>query len=261
VRDPHVDSLTYQLVLSERTSFVENVKPIEDENDAFSMRLDDSVVTFEMHEHHASEASACQAVEPYLRAWEVHDALRTGRPEIRFEFERAQVIDRNPPPPPQPGEPVTVEGTATLSTKVSISATGTVTRASYPKPPKDFALDPDVETLWQRWEGYLARRESLQAMAYFCLTVLEHGHGGRAGAASHYSISKKVLDTLARLSTNTGDQRTARKVTGRLRPITDAEIAWLGAAVKALIQRGGEAAAGASPSPLTMGDLPPLADG
>jgi hypothetical protein len=95
-------------------------------------------------------------------------------------------------------------------------------------------------------------------MAYFCLTVLEHAHGGRAGVASHYSIAKKVLDTLARLATDTGDERTARKVTKRLRPISDAERAWLEAAVKALIRRAGVVAAGASPSPLTMGDLPPL---
>ena len=98
----------------------------------------------------------------------------------------------------------------------------------------------------------------MQSMAYFCLTVLEHARGGRAGVASHYSIAMKVLDTLARLATDTGDERTARKVTKRLRPITDAERTWLEAAVKALIRRAGEVAAGVSPSPLTMGDLPPL---
>jgi hypothetical protein len=97
MRDPHVVSLTYRLVLSERTSFVENVKPIEDDNDAFSMRLDDGVVTFEMHEHHASEASARQAVEHYLRTWEIDHALRMGSSEIRFEFERAQVVDHQSP--------------------------------------------------------------------------------------------------------------------------------------------------------------------
>jgi hypothetical protein len=250
VRDPHVKSLTYELVLSERTSFVDSPEPIDDGTDAFSMRLDDGMVTFEMHEHHASEASARHAVEPYLRAWEIDHALWAGSPEISFEFERAQVIDRDPPPPPKPGEPetVTVEGTATVSMKASISATGTVTRGSYPKPPKNFALDPDVETLWQRWEGYLAGREPLASMGYFCKTVVDiMGGGGQLG------ISRPVLRKLGQLTSTAG----GRKASGA-RPLTGAERAWVEATVKALIRRAGEAAAGASPSLLTMADLPSL---
>lgn len=200
MRDPHVVSLTYQLVPSERTSFADSAEPIEDETDVFSMRLDEGVVTFEMREHHASEASARGAVEPYLRAWEIDHALWAGSSEIRFEFEDAELIDRDPPPPRQPGEPQTVQAGMAAELNLAGSAVANVTRGSYPKPPKDFALDPDVETLWNRHQGYLVGgREPLQSMAYFCLTVVEHAHGGRAGVAAHYSISNKVFDTLARL--------------------------------------------------------------
>src|SRR5579862_7067126 len=75
-----------------------------------------------------------------------------------------------------------------------------VGRARYPEPPTDFTADPDVETMWRRWEGFLADREPLPSMAYFCLTVVE-SHGGRAGAARRLGISLPVLHTIGRLAT------------------------------------------------------------
>lgn len=259
MRDPHVGTLIYSLDPEPTTSFSAVAAPVEAETDGFGIRLADGKLTVTMKDHYPSEQTARDAVDPYLRAWEVRHALAVvaGRSEFRFEFERAEVIDRDPPPP---GEPQTIYAESVVHGRAIVSATLSVERSAYPSAPSDFALDPDVETLWTRWTGYLAGREPLQPMSYFCLTVLEHVAGSRAEAVLHFGISGKILDTLARLSTETGDTATARKMGRKLRPLTDAERTWLEAAVRALVRRAGEVAAGTGvPLPqLTMADLPPL---
>ncbi len=244
MRDPHVVSLTYRLVPSERLSFA-NPEPVEDETEAFSVRLADGVVTVDLHEHHDSRLSARHAVEPYLRAWEIQHALWAGSREVRFEFEDAEVIDRDPP---KPGEPNT--GSVELSAEVVLSGSveGSTIRGSYPEPPREFALDPNVETLWERWHGYREGREPLASMGYFCRTVVEAQDG-----EDTLGVSRPVLRKLGELTSTAG----GRKASGA-RPLTGEEQEWVEATVKALIQRAGQVAAGASPSPLTMGDLPPL---
>ncbi len=52
------------------------------------------IVTFQLKEHYPTEESARQVVEPYLRAWEISRALKAGNPELAFQFEAAEVIDR-----------------------------------------------------------------------------------------------------------------------------------------------------------------------
>jgi hypothetical protein len=61
------------------------------------MRLVNGVVCLSMREHHATVASARERVEPYFRSWEVSAALQYGgRPEYRFVFEDAEIIDSIP---------------------------------------------------------------------------------------------------------------------------------------------------------------------
>lgn len=259
MRDPHVESLHYKLVPDETTTFSPRAAPVEASTPAFTARLADGALTIEMQEHHPSEAPARGAVEPFLRAWEIRHALSVGgHEEFAFEFDRSEIIDRDPPPP---GAPRTFELSADVGTYVIVGAntTGSVERGSYPAAPADFTLDPDAATLWQRWQGYVAGREPLQPMAYFCLTVLE-AHGGRAAASARYGISQRVLSTIGRLATETGDLTTARKATGGMTPATPNETQWLEAVVQRLVLRSGEVAADPSAAAATidMGDLPSL---
>jgi hypothetical protein len=258
MRDPHVAKLRYRLVTAETVSF-DQAPPVEREAEAFRMRLADDIVTFEMVEHHASEESARTCVQPYLRAWELDAALRFGHREIGFEFRDADVIDRDPPPP----------GTAQVICPKPAVATATVgevtlhfTRREYPEPPEGFVVSADVETMWHRYLGYLEGREPFISMAYFCLTVLEWSAGGRPEAAEQFGTDSEVLRTLGRLTSQVGDEETARKFNrqGERRPHTRAEKAWIEAAVKALIRRAGEWASNReAPRPqLTMNDLPKL---
>jgi hypothetical protein len=76
-------------------------------------------------------------------------------------------------------------------------------------------------------------------------------------------VSGKVLNTLSRLVSRVGDHTTARKRSPsskgvEWRPHTDAELRWIDAALRALILRVGEHAAGLLLRQLTMADLPPL---
>lgn len=257
VRDPHVVSLHYRLVPSANVTFAKQAEPVEAEADGFRVRLADEALVVEMLDHHGSDESAREAVERYLRAWEIRHALRVGgEPEFRFEFQRAEVIDRDPPPP---GTPQTVAVSGHISASSFASATLGVERGSLPAPPSDFELEPDVETLWARWRAYQEGREPLQSMAYFALTVLER-HGGRRPAAARFGVSEKVLKTLGELVSERGDATTARKAKATANPLMPNEHGWIEAAVLALVRRAGEVAAdpSAAAQPITMDDLPSL---
>jgi hypothetical protein len=239
-------------VSGEGVSFADSAAPVEREAAGFSVRLAGHKLTATMRDHFATEEDARRVVEEYLRAWRALAALAMGRVEFEFSFDRSEIVDRNP-------EPGVIHLAFVVSGTSVFSPTLHAIRGSYPDPPDGFALDPDTETLFTRWQGYVEGREPLESMAYACLTILEI-HGGRPGAAKRFGISEAVLRTLARLSSETGDRTTARKITAALRPRTDDEQAWLEAAVKVIVRRAGKVAAAprASLPQITMGDLPPL---
>ncbi len=258
MRDPHIVALRYKVVPDKTVSF-QNPPPLERETKAFRLCVGDDVATFEMKEHHSSIQEAQERVRPYLHAWDVYTALSQGRREIGFEFESADIIDRDPPPPgaPQVIKPIGIDSVAVVDTP-----TIHITRGGYPAPPDGFKVSPNVDTMWNRYEGYLAGREPLASMAYMCLTVLEASAGGRKEAAEQYGIARNVLDTLARLTSEVGDERTARKIVahGKPRPHTGAEVAWIEATIKMMTLRVGEWAfdSSATRPKLTMADLPEL---
>ena len=167
-----------------------------------------------------------------------------------FHFDRAHIVDRDPPPPgaPQIVRASPVEVAVTMDAVLSH-----VTSTAYPLPPTNFVVSPDVETLWQRYEGYLDGQEPVATMAYFCLTVAEWiAEGSRGRAAEKLGISLNLLDKIGELS-NPG-----RKHTPDEEPVSDAEEAWLDKAVKLLIRRVGEVAAdpSAAASKITLRDHP-----
>jgi hypothetical protein len=191
-----------------------------------------------MKQHFASIQDARNAVEPYLRSWEIASGLTIGREELQFKYDSAHVMDRNPPTGNMNSATlnVTLDGVSL----VAIGVVHPLKRTNYPNPPTRFQTNPNVETMWHRYQEYVAGREPLQAMAYFCLTVMEHyAGGGKAGFCSKYQVDRTVRDTLGDLTSDRGTPTEARKMTGGA-PITDKERAWIDAAVKAFIRRMGE---------------------
>lgn len=261
MRDPHVVSLHYRIVTSENVTYA-NPPALEWQTATCLIRLEDGFANIEMLQHCSSEQAAKEAVRPYLRAWEIETALRPGSNGLGFEFERSEIVDRNPPPPPaeQGSGNAVIQASVALITVTGFAPHVHVTQPKYPDPPQGFVVSPDVETMWNRYEGYQRAREPLASMAYFCLSVLQFRAGGRRKAARHYGIDVDVLDKLGELSSDIGDEKTARKLEQRsyLRAHTTVEIDWVESVVKRLIHRVGEREAdpNATLSQMTLADFP-----
>jgi hypothetical protein len=232
--------------------------PVAFETSEARFHLADAKLACYMKVHFAAEVEARTVVEPILRAWEVNAGLRQGRAEVQFQFESSELIDRTPVTPGTVGVPSAQLRLIAHAPTVA-TLTKHITRRTYPAPPGDFRITPNVETLWHRYEGYRSDREPLLSMAYFCLTVLEALARGRVKAAAMYKIDKSVLDTLGKLTSIRGDPSTARKMkTQAMRALSGAESVWIEAAIKQIIWRTGDQRPLAKLPTITMTDLPPL---
>jgi hypothetical protein len=120
MNDPHVESLEYTLETDPTLTF-KAPPPLEHDTPDFNLRLKDGLLTVTMKTHAASEEEARRQVEPFLQAWELDQAIQRRRREMRFKFQRANVIDRNP----MPGAKTLLAGAA-LITVMGMTASLTV---------------------------------------------------------------------------------------------------------------------------------------
>lgn len=97
MNDPHIDSLRYRLKTDESFEFADP-PPLESEMPNFRLRLEDNVLTVRPKAHYPSVEAVREAVDPYLRAWEIAEAVRRGRQKVHFEYQCAEVVDRAPSP-------------------------------------------------------------------------------------------------------------------------------------------------------------------
>lgn len=257
MNDPHVKSLNYQLITGENVDY-KKAPPISEETDDFVLRVENDLASFEMKMHFSTKEDAKALVDSFLKRWEILIGLAHDPGDLRFEYKNAEVIDRAPD-----NKNSVVLNVDPLLTRASIDATLLrVSRGRFPPPPKHFDISPDVETMYLRYNAYRDGKESLLSMAYMCLTVLETSAGGRSKAASKYSISKTVLNTLGTICSKKGDQSQARKAPkkGAFCALSHSESDWVTKVVKALIHRAGEwAHKPSAPLPtINMADLPPL---
>jgi hypothetical protein len=149
---------------------------------------------------------------------------------------------------------------------VAESVSIVVSRA-YPEPPTNVAIDADVELMALRYSQYREGKETLAAMAYFCLTVLERATGAarqsrrlRRLAMQHkFGIEVTVANKLGDLTAEKGGAE-ARKDEGRSHEFTANERNWIEHATKRMIRRAAEVAydPDAAASQITMDYLPKL---
>jgi len=253
MRDPHVEALYYRLETGQQLAF-SGPSPVERDADTFSLRLSDGQLVVRMKNHYATDTAARLAVEPYLRSWEIATALRHGPGAMKFVFERADVIDRDPPPP---GAGVVLTPvTATITVGV-MAPTVLRTVSQYPDPPDSFEASPDVVDMWERYQGYCAGEEPLPSMAKYVLTRFQQ-------TEARHTVSEKVVSKLGYLHTKVGTPRTLRKreADQEVRPHTPTEIAWMEDVVRAIIRRVGEWAANPNATwpQITLKDFPPIED-
>ena len=243
MNDPHVVALLYRVEHDDSVDYSEAGR-IEHEEESFRVKVEDNDVRLELKDHCATEDAARDMVESYVRCWELEAALRGQPGQFNLRYDRAEIIDRNPPPPTPGVVNISAHFRAGVPEfRVAVTVT---TPKPYPSPPSGVTLDPrdpDALTMLHRFKGYLENKELLSGMAYFCLTMLE-GHlcNGRGAAAKTYGIDKKVLGMIGNLTANRGGRGTARKASGIGSDLTTQESRFLEDAVKAIILRTAEVA-------------------
>jgi hypothetical protein len=259
MRDPHVQSIHYEIGSGEGISY-SDPEPISFSNHLGEFDLSDNKLRIAPAEHFSDEDNARSAVESFLKAWEIEADLNSNVGTIRFKFERVELIDRDPSPPGSSHVMHLVGESLQLTDSVSSHLTCT----KYPQPPKTFRATPEVEQAYRRWIGFRSGKEPLQGMAYWVLTLIEsiagNGKRNRKEAARSFQIDKSVLDTIGRLSSEKGDESTARKVQpgNQFQELSGAEKEWLEQAVRRVIYRLGERASGAPLTQISLTDLPAI---
>ena len=239
MKDPHVVALLYQIEHSHTVDYSE-AQSLSHEDDLFLIRIEDKRVRFEMKDHFATEAEAREAVEPYIRAWEFDVALDVRPGRFRLRFDRSERIDRSPTPG------VFSADARQIDFSMSLEKASAVASRPYPIPPSGVTVDPDnpdVSTLFRRYEGYCNGEEPLPSVAYFCFTMLtKYMSAGPEDASRKYGISQRVLRTVSMLSSLKGGPSSARKNTGVCDALTPQEVRFLEEAVKVMVLRAAEVA-------------------
>ena len=257
MNDPHVIALWYRIEHGDSVEYGE-AQPLERSETGFYVKAEQGRVCFEFKDHYATAEAAREAIADYIREWEFDAGLLSGPHSFKLTFDRAQITDRKPPPPVPGVANVSVHFRAGVPT---ITVKAQVVKTHYPPPPSGLRLTPDVQTMYDRFQGYRLGREPLTSMVYFCVTVLEGPprKKRRETAAKKYGIQLEVLNKLGELSSERGGQQ-ARKALGKDNDLTAQESRFLEEVIKAIIRRAAEKAhAPDSDLPeISLSDLPPI---
>ena len=167
MNDPHVVALFYNVKHSAAVDY-SDAKPLEHEEDNFSVRIENKEVCFTMKAHYATAKEARKAVKEYIDNWEFAAGLRRESDMFKLVYWKPEIEYRNVESGNHVGAPDPVFWKFTTLLK------DTIIIAPYPSPPQSgLKITPDVRSMSDRFAGYRLDREPLASMAYFCLTILE----------------------------------------------------------------------------------------
>ena len=255
MNDPHVVALFYNIEHSAAVDY-SDAKPLEHEEDNFSVRIENKKVCFTMKAHYATREEAKEAVREYIDNWEFTAGLRRGSDMFKLVYWKPEIEYRNVEIGHHVGAPDPVSLKFTTSLKDSIII------APYPSPPQSgLKITPDVRSMSDRFAGYRLDREPLPSMAAFCLDVLQGSTRSKCPnkkVVEMYGIELAVIKKIARLANNKGGPY-ARKRIGINSPLTPKETCFLEEAVKAMIRRAAEVAhapKNESRAEINLSDLP-----
>lgn len=253
MRDPHVEAVYFKVSSGEDISY-KDPEPLSFPNHLGEFRLADGMLKVVPAEHFGSGQEASQAIDGFLRAWEIEADLKRNLGTIRFTYSHADMIDRDPPPP---GESQVIHA-AGLCSGIAIGASfqAHVMLRQYPEPSERFSASEYAQHAYRRWLRYRSGQEPLQSMAYFILTLLQELAGNRAKACVQFMIDRAVLDQVGELSSEKGSALTARKAKSTdFDELSHLDQEWLERAVKRLIFRLGEQASGHPLEPITLDNV------
>lgn len=217
----------------------------------FECQLHQRRLVAKPRDHYADADSACLALEPVLRAWELHAEIELGL-RMHFDYETAEVIDRQPD-----SEGITGSGAVVIG-RATISATASVSRVhdKYPEAPVwNFAVSPVGARLAGELREWRSGRMRLLMAAGLILTELEALTGGnRRRAAQRLNVEYAVLSRLGALAAR-HDPVHGRKVDGPENPLTQEELNWVRVILPLLAMRAAATDPHLMPR-LTMSDIP-----
>ena len=260
--DPYVKALIYWIWHGRLTDY-DNPQPVSFEETDFDVQVENRKVTFTFKKEFETEKQAREAVRHYINEWEFSAGLEHGPDAFRLHFEKAVVMEKNPP---------VSGGIRAWGTLGSARGSATPARqrlASYPTPPSEITVTPEAQWAFDRYMRYRQGTGGLPEAAYFCLTVLESSVPEQArqrpkkatatDAARWYGISSSVLSSTRRLSSAKGGPE-ARKADGIGKELYAGERIFLEQATEAIIRGMAERAHDPDRDlpKITMPDLPPL---
>ena len=155
MNDPHVVALLYTIEPGLSVDY-RKAKPLDHEEASFRVKITNQQIRFEFKEHYATEDAARKAIEDYVRAWEFSACLANRPDSFKLKFDYAQIEDRKPTP-----GVVTVNARPVRWEMKVGEPTVVVSPPCYPPPPSGLKLTPDVQTMYERYMGYLQGREPL----------------------------------------------------------------------------------------------------
>ena len=227
MNDPHVVALLY-IIEHGRSVDYSKAKPVDHEEAGFRVKITNRQMRFEFKEHYATEDAARKAIEDYVRAWEFSACLESGPDSFKLKFCYEEIEDRKP----TPGVFAVNAGPVRFEFKLP-EPTVLVSRACYPPPPSGLKVTPDVQAMYERYMGYLRRREPLPSMAYFCWTMV------KGSPMIIRGFSKGDRHVISYLCSKIGGKQ-ARKRIGVGKPLTAEESRFLEKVIKVVIRRAAE---------------------
>jgi hypothetical protein len=258
MNDPHVEKLYYRFKSEDPNVLFVNAQLLTVSFDSFDVEIKEDQLTAIPLEHYTDEASARASFEPLLRSWESSAFLSAARLRIRFTFEQADIVDRQP----TPGN-ITISLRSISSTVSFGTPTFTVSRNSYPEPDKNFAASALTDELITRLQLYRDGKQTLPHVAYYILEKLEEELVGSKPnkrkvlgkiLSIHYDVLKNIGDISNKSDANIGRHASQLNI-----PLTSKELNWLEVAIFRLVKRVGEINNGSNRLPLIqMTDLPDL---
>ncbi len=259
MNDPKVVALIYTIEHGKSVSY-ESAAPLRHYGaPEFYLTVENKIARFEFKKFYADKDEALDAIEPFIQHWEFEASMRFGPGTFGLRFKEAEIIDRNPS---LPGPRERDARASAVLPGLTASASVVFGFPHYPPPPASGLVDPDddyVAMMKRRYDQYRLRRAKLPSMAYFCVTVLEEKYGALSAAAKKCGISRKVLETIKRLSSTKGGND-ARKAAGVDEEFTRQEKRFLKKAVEEIIIRAALVAFDDRQRhpQITMADLPKL---
>ena len=167
MNDPHVVALIYRIHHGDHVDY-KNAGPRMIDYQHFSVEVGGQSARVSLKSHFSSREEARQAVEPVLRAWELHQALEYGPQTIEFIYERSEIVDRAP----TLGQHSLIA--EPLHFKVEFGRPKlTLNFAAFPVPAQNLARDEVVDHMFERYCLYKQGGTLLAEAANFCLTHLE----------------------------------------------------------------------------------------